>query len=138
MADRAKIVVYGAINPRTYPFSGRVISDSSGKGVPEVKVAFSLLSLGQVGEVTTSSEKVYSKKKFDGGKFQIDLPVGEYTVIPSKEGCSFTPASLLISIPDPVCDLDRDNWNPWDYQEKWEHCNRGPENEIKIIASCVQ
>ena len=138
LADRAKIVVYGAINPRTYPFSGRVISDSSGKGVPEVKVAFSLLSLGQVGEVTTSSAKVYSKKKFDGGKFQIDLPVGEYTVIPSKEGCSFTPASLLISIPDPVCDLDRDNWNPWDYQEKWEHCNRGPENEIKIIASCVQ
>ena len=49
LVDRAKLVIYGAINPRTYPVSGRVISDSSGKGVPDVKVAFSLLSLGQVG-----------------------------------------------------------------------------------------
>jgi len=137
LVDRAKLVVYGAIDPHTYPVSGRVL-DGNGKGVAEVNLAFSLLSLGQVGEVTTSGERGYFKKKSDGGKFQIDLPVGEYTVIPSKEGCSFKPASLSISIPDPECDLDRDQWDPWDHRDRWEYCNRHPENEIEIIASCPQ
>jgi hypothetical protein len=137
LVDRAKLVIYGAIDPRTYRVSGKVL-DGDGKGVPDVKVAFSLLSLGQVGEATTSSERGYFKKNFGGGKFQIDLPVGEYSVIPSKEGCSFTPASLSISIPDPECDLDRDQWDPWDHRDRWEFCNRHPENEIKIIASCPQ
>jgi hypothetical protein len=137
LVDHGKLVIYGAIDPRTYRVSGKVL-DGNGKNVPDVKVAFSLLSLGQVGEATTSSETGYFKKKFGRGKFQIDLPVGEYTVIPSKEGCSFTPASLSISIPDPECDLDRDQWDPWDHRDRWEFCNRHPENEIKIIASCPQ
>jgi hypothetical protein len=135
LVDRAKLVIYGAIDPRTYRFSGKV-SDGSEKGVPDVKLTFSLLSLGQVGEAFTSSAKGNSKKKSDGGKFQIDLPAGEYTVIPSKEGCSFTPASLSISIPDPECGLDRDHWDPWDHRERWEYCNSHPESEVKIIASC--
>jgi hypothetical protein len=137
LVDGAKLVIYGAIDPRTYPVSGKV-SDSSGKGIPDVKLAFSLLSLGQVAEATTSPGRGYSKKRVEGGKFQIDLPVGEYTVIPSKEGCVFTPASLSISLPDAECDLDRDHWDPWDHRDRWEHCNRHPENEIKITASCSQ
>lgn len=135
LVDHGRLVIYGAIDPRTYRVSGKV-SDSSGEGIPDVKLAFSLLSLGQVGEATTSPERGHSKKRVEGGKFRIDLPVGEYMVIPAKEGCSFTPASLSISLPDPECDLDRDYWDPWDHRDRWEHCNRYPENEIKIIASC--
>jgi len=138
LVDRAKLVIYGAINPRTYPVSGKIVSDSSGNGIPDVRLAFSLLSLGQVGEATTSTGRGYSKERVEGGKFQIDLPVGEYTVIPSKEGCSFKPTSLSISIPDPECDLDRDQWDPWDHRDRWEYCNRHPENEIEIVASCPQ
>ena len=135
LVDHAKLVIYGAIDPRTYPVSGKV-SDSNGKGIPDVKLAFSLLSLGQVGEATTSSEKDISRKGLRAGNFRIDLPAGEYTVIPSKEGCTFTPASLSISLPDAECDLDRDHWDPWDHRDRWEHCNRHPENEINITASC--
>ena len=109
-----------------------------GKGIPDVKLIFALLSLGQVGEATSSSDKGHSKKRVEGGKFQIDLPVGEYTVIPSKEHCVFTPSSLSISIPDPECDLDRDHWDPWDDRDRWEHCNRHPEDEINFTASCSQ
>jgi hypothetical protein len=137
LVDGAKLVIYGAIDPRTYRVSGRV-SNGNGEGIPDVKLAFSLLSLGQVGEATTSSGRGHFKKRFGSGRFHIDLPVGEYTVIPSKEGCTFTPASLSISIPDPECDLDRDHWDPWDHRDRWEHCNRHPENEIKIIATCSQ
>ncbi len=135
LVDHGKLVIYGAIDPRTYSLAGR-ISDSNGKGVPDVRLAFSLLSLGQVGEATTSAKIGHSKKSVEAGKFRIDLPVGEYTVIPSKEGCSFTPASLSISIPDPECDLDRDHWNPWDDKDRWEHCNRHSENGINILADC--
>ena len=137
LVDHGKLVIYRAIDPRTYRVSGK-ISDSSGKGIGDVKLAFSLLSLGQVGEATTSSGGVKFKKKVEGGNFGIDLPAGEYTVIPAKEGCIFTPASLSISLPDAECDLDRDHWDPWDHRELWEHCNRHPENEINIIASCSQ
>jgi hypothetical protein len=133
LADRAKLVVYGAIDPLTYPVIGRVL-DVKGKGVAEVKLAFSLLSLGQVGEVISSSAV---GRRFEGGKFKIDLPAGEYTVVPLKEGCTFTPASLSISLPDPECDLDRDNCDPWDHRERWQHCNHRPENELKIVASCL-
>jgi hypothetical protein len=135
LIDHGKLVIYGAIDPRTYRIGGRV-SDSSGEGIADVKLAFSLLSLGQVGEATTSSGKDISKKRFEGGGFRIDLPAGEYTVIPSKEGCVFTPASLSISLPDPECELDRDQWDPWDHRDRWDHCNRHPENKIKFTTSC--
>jgi hypothetical protein len=136
LVDRAKLVIYGAINPRTYPVSGKVSDTSSSKGVPDVKLAFSLLSLGNVGEATTSAGGGYFRKRVESGKFYIDLPAGEYTVVPSKEGCTFTPASLSISIPDPECDLDGDHWDPWDHRERWEHCNRHPENELNFTSSC--
>jgi hypothetical protein len=134
LVDRAKLVIYGAINPRTYPVSGKV-SNSNGEGVPDVKLTFSLISLGNVGETTTSSGGRHFKKRFEGGKFSIDLPAGEYTVVALKEGCTFTP--LQISLPDPECDLDGNHWDPWDHQERWKHCNRHPENQIDIIGSCA-
>jgi hypothetical protein len=137
LVDRAKLVIYGAIHPRTYTVSGKVSNTSSGKGVPDVKLSFSLLSLGNVGEATTSSGRGYSKKKEERGKFSTELPAGEYTVVPSKEGCTFTPASLLISLPDPECDLDRDDHDSWDHRERWNHCDRHPDYEINIIASCT-
>jgi hypothetical protein len=136
LVDRAKLVIYGAINPRTYPLSGKV-SDSKGGGIPDVKLTFSLLSLGNVGEATTSSGGRHFKKRFESGKFQIDLPAGEYTVVALKEGCTFTPASLLISLPDPECDLEGNHWDPWDHHERWKHCNRHPDNQIDIIGSCT-
>jgi len=137
LVDKAKLVIYGAINPRTYPVSGRV-SDSNGEGVPDVKLTFSLLSLGNVGEATTSSGGGHFKKRDQSGKFQIDLPAGEYTVVPSKVGCtSFIPASLSISLPDPECDLDGKHWNSWDHRERWKHCNRYPHNQIEIIGDCA-
>jgi hypothetical protein len=120
LVDQGKLVIYGAIDPRTYPLDGKV-SDSSGKGVPDVKITFGLLSLGQVGEAISSS------KHFGNGTFKIGLSAGEYTVVPSKAGCAFTPASLSISIPDAECDLDRDHWDHWE---------RHPEYEIKFTASC--
>ena len=135
LVDHGKLVIYGAIDPSTYRLSGKV-SDSSGKGIGDVKVSFSLLSLGQVGEATTSSGGGNFKKRVEGGSFRTDLPAGEYTVIPAKEGCTFIPASLSISLPDPECDLDRDHWDPWDHRDLWEHCNRHPENEINFTASC--
>jgi hypothetical protein len=137
LVDKAKLVIYGAINPRTYPFGGKVSDSSSGNGIPDVKLTFSLLSLGNVGEATTSSGGGHFKKGDQSGKFQINLPAGEYTVVALKDGCTFTPASLLISLPDPECDLDGNHWNSWDHRERWEHCNRHPQNQIEIIGSCA-
>ncbi len=129
-------MIYGAIDPHTYSVVGKV-SDENGNGIPDVKITFALLSLGQVGEATTSSGGGHFKKTFEGGKFSIDLPAGDYTVIPSKAGCTFTPAPLSISLPDPECDLDRDHWDTWDHRDRWDHCNRHPDNEIDIIGSCT-
>jgi hypothetical protein len=134
LVDHAKLVIYGAINPNTYPVEGKV-SDSDGRPIADVKITFSLLSLGNVGEVTTSLYKGRSKNKLQSENFHIDLPAGEYTVVPSKEGCSFTPASLAISLPEPECDLDRNQWDDWGRRD---HCNRHPDNEISIIGSCSE
>jgi hypothetical protein len=138
LVDKAKLVIYGAINPRTYPVSGKV-SDSSGEGVPDVKLTFSLLSLGNVGEATTLSGGGHFKKWDQSGEFHIDLPAGEYTVVPSnvpsKERCtSFIPASLSISLPDPECDFDGNHWDSWDHRERWEHCSRHPHSQIEFIC----
>jgi hypothetical protein len=126
LVDQGKLVIYGAIDPRTYPVEGKV-SDTSGHRIADVKITFGLLSLGQVGEATSRHS----------GKFRIDLPAGEYTVIPSKEGCTFTPVSLSISISDTECDLDRDHRDSWDHRERSEHCNRHPDNRIDITGSCT-
>jgi len=134
LVDRAKLVIYGAIDPRTYPVKGKV-SDIEGDPIADVKISFSLLSLGQVGEVATSLGNNSSKKKLAGGKFYADLPAGEYTVVPSKDGCSFTPASVLISLPEPGCDSNCD-----DRDEKGcrNHLSRSPDSEINIIGACLQ
>jgi hypothetical protein len=131
LVDRAKLVVYGAINPRTYPVSGKVSDSSSGKGISDVKLTFSLLSLGNVGEAATSSAREHFKKKVESGKFQIDLPTGEYTVVPLKEGCTFTPASLLISLPDAECARDYDRERDRDH-----NCDDYPEYEMNFTGSC--
>ena len=125
LVDHAKLVIYGAIDPHTYSVDGKVL-DSNGKGIPDVKIAFSLLSLGQVGEATTL--KGDPKGTFWSGKVKIDLPAGEYTVIPSKDGCTFTPASLSISIPDAEGDLDRDHCDRWDRHTGYE---------INITGTCI-
>lgn len=109
LVDKGKLVIYGAINPRTHPLRGNVVDGSSGKGMPDVKITFSLLSIGNVGEVVTFSTGRHSKKQDKSGRFQIDLPAGEYTVVPSKQGCTFTPASLAISLPDRECDFDHNH-----------------------------
>ena len=134
LVDRAKLVIYGAINPRTYPIEGKV-TDDSGKPMAEVKITFSLLSIGQVGEAASSSYKGHFKRNVEGGKFHVDLPAGEYMVVPLKEGCTFTPASLSISLPDSECDLDPDHSGDWGRQG---HCNGHPDSEISIVGSCSQ
>lgn len=103
LVDRAKLVIYGAIDPRTYPVEGKVL-DISGHPIADVKITFGLLSLGQVGEATSRRHS---------GKFHIDLPAGEYTVIPSKGGCTFTPGSLAISLSDPDYHSEH-HWDPYE------------------------
>ena len=106
LVDQSKLVIYGAIDPRTYPVEGKVL-DSKGKPVTDVKLTFGLLSLGQAGEAMT--------QRF--GKFRADLPAGEYTVVPSKEGCTFTPESSSISISGNECYLERDPWYHWAHRD---------------------
>jgi hypothetical protein len=48
LVDNARLVIYGAINPRTYWVWGNV-ADSKGKPVRDVQISFGLISLGQVG-----------------------------------------------------------------------------------------
>jgi hypothetical protein len=128
LVDKAKIVIYGAIEPRTYPVESKVLN-GSGKGVPDVKLAFSLLSLGKVGEAMTSSNRGHFWRRFRGGNSHIDLPAGEYTVVPSKEGCTFEPASLSISIPDAEFGRRFDRSRHWDDFQKFE---------INFTASCQE
>ena len=78
MVDKARLVIYGAIDPYTFPIKGEVL-DSNGNPLVDVKISFGLISLGQVGETLTGKN----------GKFQTRLPIGEYVVIPSKTGYTF-------------------------------------------------
>jgi hypothetical protein len=87
LVDKARVVIYGAIDPCAYPVMGKV-TDKNGKPIPGVKISFGLISLGQVGE--TKTEK--------NGRFRIELPVGEYVVLPSKEGYTFNPESVSIQL----------------------------------------
>lgn len=86
LVNSARLVIYGNINPTVYPVGGMVL-DSTGKPIPDVTVTFGMQSLGQVGAAKSKSS----------GDFLINLPSGEYTLIPSKDGCSFTPGSISIN-----------------------------------------
>jgi hypothetical protein len=95
LVDQAKLVIYGAIDPQRHPVWGKV-EDTNGDPIDGVKIAFGLLSLGQAGEDMTD----------ENGKFRTRLPAGEYRVVPSKEGYTFTPASALISLSKEGFDLN--------------------------------
>jgi hypothetical protein len=83
LVDKARVVIYGAIDPRTYPVLGRV-EDKKGKAVGgDVKI-----SLGQMGETKTDKH----------GRFQMELPVGEYVVIPTKGGYTFDRESISMQL----------------------------------------
>jgi hypothetical protein len=87
LVDKARVVIYGAIDPCTSPLTGKV-ADQNGRPISDVKISLGLISLGQVGE--TKTEK--------NGRFRMELPVGEYVVIPSKEGYTFDPESVSIQL----------------------------------------
>jgi hypothetical protein len=83
LVDKAKLVIYGAISPKTYWVWGKVADDHGGP-VADVQISFGLISLGQVGGDVSSSK----------GTFKKDLPEGEYIAIPSKPGYAFEPESI--------------------------------------------
>jgi hypothetical protein len=87
LVDQARVVIYGAIDPRTYSISGKVV-DGNGNPVSGVKFSFGLVNLGQVDETTSETN----------GKYRTQLPLGEYVMIPSKEGLSFDPPSVPFSL----------------------------------------
>jgi hypothetical protein len=87
LVDKARLVIYGAIDPRTYWVWGNV-ADSKGKPVHDVKISFGLISLGQVGEATSGH----------WGRFWKDLPAGEYVAVPFKEGYVFEPESISFQL----------------------------------------
>jgi hypothetical protein len=87
LADKAGLIIYGAISPRTYWVYGKV-ADSDGKPVGDVQISFGLISLGQVGADVSSSY----------GTFRKDLPEGEYIAVPSKPGYAFEPESIKFQL----------------------------------------
>jgi hypothetical protein len=87
LVDKARLVIYGAINPRTYWVWGK-ITDEARKPVDDVKISFGLLSLSQVGEA----------KSEHWGRFWKELPVGEYVAVPFKEGYVFEPESIAFQL----------------------------------------
>ena len=87
LVDKGRVVIYGAIDPCDFPVIGK-IKDNNGKAIQEVNVSVGLLSLGQI-------QQAISDKY---GRFHVDLPAGEYILIPSKEGYTFDPGSISIQI----------------------------------------
>jgi hypothetical protein len=87
LVDKAKLVIYGAINPKTYWVWGKV-EDSGGKPVSDVQISFGLISLGQVGGDISGSK----------GTFKAELPEGDYIAIPSKPGYVFEPESIKFQL----------------------------------------
>jgi hypothetical protein len=87
LVDQGKLVIYGAIAPKTYLITGKVL-DVHGNPVEDVQISFGLLSMGQVGKSTSDSK----------GKFQEGLPAGEYVITPFKVGYTFEPATVQINL----------------------------------------
>jgi hypothetical protein len=87
LVDKAKLVIYGAISPKTHWVWGRA-ADSQGRPIPDVQVSFGLISLGQVGGDASSSH----------GTFKTELPEGDYVAIPSKPGYAFEPESIKFQL----------------------------------------
>jgi len=88
LVDQSRVVIYGGIDPQTYPVTGQVL-DESGHPVADVQISFGLVSLGKVGEAKSRSD----------GTFRENLPVGEYIIIPSKAGYVFDPESISMELP---------------------------------------
>jgi Carboxypeptidase regulatory-like domain len=82
MVNNGQVVIYGAINPPTYPVTGDV-STTDGSPLEGVQV-----SVGDAGSTTSSA----------AGDFHMDLPVGKYTMIPSKGGYVFQPQQVTFSL----------------------------------------
>jgi hypothetical protein len=87
LVDNARLVIYGAIDPCTVRVTGKVEKDN-GDPIADVRLSIGLVSLGQVKEVTTGKK----------GRFHVDLPAGEYVIIPSKEGYQFSPESISVQL----------------------------------------
>jgi hypothetical protein len=87
LVDQQQLVIYGAIDPATYPVTGQIL-DKNRNPVPDVLVNFGLASMGLAGTATSGSD----------GKFSQSLPGGTYTVTPIKAGYIFTPDTVDISI----------------------------------------
>jgi len=87
LVDNGRIVIYGAIDPYTVRIWGKVEKEN-GKPIADVRLSIGLVSLGQVKEATTDK----------WGRFYVDLPAGEYVIIPSKEGYQFGPESVSIQL----------------------------------------
>ncbi len=87
LVDQKKLVIYGAIDPPTFPITGEIL-DKDRNPVTDVLVTFGLVSMGQAGRATSDSD----------GKFEQNLPAGTYTITPSKAGYTFTPDSMEINL----------------------------------------
>jgi len=87
LADKARLVIYGAINPHLYRVWGKVV-DEKGKPMDDVQLSFGLGSLGQVGQATSGS----------WGRFSEGLPEGDYVAVPTKEGYVFEPESIAFQL----------------------------------------
>jgi hypothetical protein len=90
LVDQKKIVIYGAIDPVTYPITGQIL-DKKRNPIAHVLVTFGLGSMGQAGSSISGSD----------GNFEQNLPAGTYTITPSKAGYTFTPASMDINLLPP-------------------------------------
>jgi hypothetical protein len=87
LVDKARLIIYGAINPRKNRVWG-MVTDEKGESVDDVQISFGLVSLGQVGQATSEFR----------GKFRKELPVGEYVAVPTKEGYIFYPESIAFQL----------------------------------------
>jgi len=96
LVDKARLVVYGAINPEEFLLSGRVLYSRSNP-LEGVQISIGLLSLGQVASATTDAK----------GRYKAWLPAGEYVLTPFKKGCEFYPPSIAFSL-GPGSEVNKD------------------------------
>ena len=82
MVNEKEVVIYGAINPPTCPVTGDILA-ANGSPLGGVQVSF-----GHAGWTTSDA----------AGHFQIDLPLGKYTMIPSESGYLFKPEEVTFHL----------------------------------------